>query len=374
MPSSKKKPAPSLGDDRFKRTVADPLTLLLDSTNPRLFGTDAFASDNQDLLLQTMWSFGVAEIVESIAATGYQLVEPLFVEEDSKGRRTVIEGNRRLTALQLLLDVPRAERLGITGLPPLKGWVRDTCRAIPIAIGKREDVWTFIATKHLNGPKTWDSLAKAGYIKYVHEELKKPLKEIATSIGDRNWTIVRMYESLKLLEQAEDWKVYSREDHAHKSGELPFSHLYTLVGYETTRKFLGLTDEVSERPAVKSGHKKELGQLLQWVFGSEKAGKAPIVKSQNPDVRHLAKALGNAKGVKALEAGYSPSIAAEMAEGDDAIVARHLARARDELQNAQRKFSTGYKLDPKPIAAVLEEVRDVWKGLVAQKAAADADE
>ena len=32
------------------------------------------------------------------------------------------------------------------------------------------------------------------------------------------------------------------------------------------------------------------------------------------------------------------------------------------------------KLIPKKIAAVIEEVRDVWKGLVAQKAASDSDE
>lgn len=372
--ATKAKPARNLADDRFQRTVADPLTLLLDSSNPRLFGTEAFASNDQDLLLKTMWSFGVVEIVESIAATGYQSVEPLFVEPDKQGRLVVIEGNRRLTALQLLLDVPRAEKLGITDLPPLKAGIRITCESVPIAIGKRADVWTFIATKHLNGPKTWDSLAKAGYIKYVHEKLGKSLKEIATSIGDRNATIIRMYESLKLIEQAESWGVFDRDDHAQKSGELPFSHLYTLVGYPSTRKFLGLSDDVSEKPAVKSAHKKELGQVLTWVFGSDKRGILPIIKSQNPDLRFLAKALDNKRGIEALQAGYSPSLAAEMAEGDDTIVLRHLSRARDELQNAQRKFSTGYKLDPKKINAAIEEIREIWKGLVAQKAASDADE
>jgi hypothetical protein len=106
--------------DRFKRDMMSPLSLLLDGRNPRLFGTAAYETDNQDLLLQTMWSFGVVEIVESISATGYQSVEPLFVEHRKDGKFVVIEGNRRLTALQLLLDPRRASRLKITGIPPLK--------------------------------------------------------------------------------------------------------------------------------------------------------------------------------------------------------------------------------------------------------------
>ena len=360
--------------DLFVRTTMDPLKLLLDASNPRLFGTPAYETEDQDLLLKTMWSFGVVEIVESISVTGYQSVEPLFVEEQKNGRFVVIEGNRRLTALQLLLDPKRAAKLGITDVPPLKDDLRETCLLVPVAIGRREDVWTFIATKHLNGPKTWDSLAKAGYVKYVHEKLGKPLKKIATSIGDRNWTIIKMYESLKILEQAEAWKVFDRDDHAHKSGELPFSHLYTLIGYDSTRKYLGLGADMSEKLVIEADQKKKLGELLTWVFGSQKKGIPAIVKSQNPDLRNVAKALENPKGVKALQAGYPPSIAAEMAEGDDMIVVRHLSKARDDLQNAQRKFSTGYKTGHRDIAAVFEEVRETWKGLVAQKAAVDADE
>ena len=360
--------------DKFERKMMDPLKLLLDSKNPRLFGTPAYETTDQDLLLKTMWDFGVVEIVESISATGFQSVEPLFVEPRKDGRFVVIEGNRRLTALQVLLDPVRAKKLDITGIPPLKEFFRKGCLEVPVAVGMRKDVWTFIATKHLNGPKTWDSLAKAGYVKYVHEVLGEPLKQIKASIGDRNGTSIRMYESLKILEQAETWRVFDRDDHAHKSGELPFSHLYTLIGYDSARKYLGLGEEIAEKQAIPSSSKAKIGELLTWIFGSDKKGTPPLIKSQNPDLRHLAKALENEKGVKALKAGYAPSIAAEMAEGDDAIVARHLHNARDELQNAQRKFSTGYKKGHEDITLAFEEVKDVWKGLSAQKVVIDSDE
>jgi hypothetical protein len=183
-----------------------------------------------------------------------------------------------------------------------------------------------------------------------------------------------MYESLKILEQAESWKVFNRNDHAHKSGELPFSHLYTLIGYDSARKYLGLSGDMRETQVLPTTSKRKLGDLLVWVFGSERHSKAPLVKSQNPDLRYLASALENAKGVKALEAGYSPAVAAEMAEGDDKIVIRHLGNVRDELQNAQRKFSTGYKKGNSEITLVFEEVRETWRGLTAQKAVIDSED
>jgi ParB-like nuclease domain len=361
-------------EDKFKRDMMAPLDLLLDSKNPRLFGTPAYDTKSQDLLLQTMWSFGVVEIVESISSTGYQSVEPLFVESRQDGKYVVIEGNRRLTALQLLLDPERALKLKITGIPPIKTNLRKTCLSIPVAIGRREDVWTFIATKHLNGPKTWDSLAKAGYVKYVHEELQQPLSKIKESIGDRNGTSIRMYESLKILELAEKWKVFDRDDHAHRSGELPFSHLYTLIGYDSTRRYLGLKGDMTSVPIIPITNKHKLGELLEWVFGSNRKSKAPLVKSQNPDLRYLANALANAKGVEALQAGYAPMVAAEIAEGDDMIVIRHLRSARDELQNTQRKFSTGYKKGHVEIGVAFEEVRDAWRGLAAQKTVIDSED
>jgi hypothetical protein len=364
---AQKKNSDSAPPDKFKRDMMDPLNLLLDAKNPRLFGTPAYETSSQDLLLQTMWSFGVVEIVESISATGYQSVEPLFVEHRHDGKFVVIEGNRRLTALQLLLDPERAKRLKITGIPPLKTSLRQTCLSIPVAIGRREDVWTFIATKHLNGPKTWDSLAKAGYVKYVHEDLKQSLKQIKESIGDRNGTSIRMYESLRILEQAETWKVFNREDHAHKSGELPFSHLYTLIGNDSARKYLGLSGDMREGSVLPSASKQKLGELLVWIFGSAKQSKAPLVKSQNPDVWNLASALQNSRGVRALRAGHGPEVAAEIADGDEASLIRHLTNARDELQDARRRFSIGCAKDRSKIRLAFEEVSDAWKTLLNEK-------
>src|ERR1022692_778647 len=79
--------------------------LLLDPDNPRLaeFGISAGAS--QFDLLKTLWDeMAVAEVAMSIAYSGYFQHEPLFVENSGDGTYVVIEGNRRLAAVKLLVD------------------------------------------------------------------------------------------------------------------------------------------------------------------------------------------------------------------------------------------------------------------------------
>lgn len=360
---------------QFQRELIDPLTLLLDPHNPRLVGV-ADGVQDQDKLLRTVWDFGVLEIVTSIAASGYHNVEPLFVEKQKNGSLIVIEGNRRLTALQVLLDQERAARLGITGLPALRREIRASCAKVPVALGSRQDVWAFIGTKHLNGPKTWDSAAKAAYVQHVHEKFGIPLDAIAETIGDRNRTVIRMYESMKIFEQAEAWKAYRRSDSGRRNGDTPFSHLYTIVGYDSVREFLGMADANSDESMKRIGSpvaenaRQNLGELLRWVYGHKGEGIEPLIASQNPDIRNLAKAIGNDRGQAALRSGSGPQVAAEIAEGDDNFVEAHLTKAIEELEMVSKKFSTGYTGQP-GIAKMVENIRDIIRGLMAQKVLKD---
>src|SRR5439155_9388683 len=81
--------------------------LLLDPENPRL--ESITSTTNQQELVKAMWKeMAVSEVAQSIAENGFFEEEPLFVIPSRPGRHEppfiVVEGNRRLTAVKLLLD------------------------------------------------------------------------------------------------------------------------------------------------------------------------------------------------------------------------------------------------------------------------------
>lgn len=84
--------------------------LLLDPENPRIVEFGLGEKPTQFDIMKTLWErMAVNEVATSIAWNGYFLHEPLFIEQDGKGQLIVIEGNRRLTAVKLLL-MPTCEK------------------------------------------------------------------------------------------------------------------------------------------------------------------------------------------------------------------------------------------------------------------------
>src|SRR6266576_3364359 len=85
-------------------------TLMFNAKNPRLaeFGLSEDATQSQ--ILQTLWkNMAIQEIAMSIAHSGYFNHEPLFVERGPGNKFVVIEGNRRLAAVNLLLHAELRE-------------------------------------------------------------------------------------------------------------------------------------------------------------------------------------------------------------------------------------------------------------------------
>lgn len=90
--------------------------LYLDPKNPRL-AEDGFGIEDQVQILKVLWKErAVNEIVNSIAASGYWPQEVLFAARE-EGKLVVVEGNRRLSAVKLLLSRDLQKEVGATGVP-----------------------------------------------------------------------------------------------------------------------------------------------------------------------------------------------------------------------------------------------------------------
>ena len=212
--------------------------LRFDQINPRFHGEEE--GESQEMILKRLWrEFAVDEIADSIAANGFFAHEPLFAipEEDDGPPYVVIEGNRRLAAVKLLRSSALRMELKATNLPETTDGRQQELSTIPVIVTRRDAVWPLIGFKHVNGPQHWDSMAKAEYIAWVHEQIGVPLSDIAQQLGDRNITVVRLYGGLMALNQAERADQFNRNQRSQK--RFYFSHLYTALGYKGVMDYLG---------------------------------------------------------------------------------------------------------------------------------------
>ena len=218
--------------------------------NPRLASLHLTIED-QDEITRVLWrERAVNELVDSIATSGYWEHEELFAARES-GKLVVIEGNRRLAAVKLLLDEGLRTRVGATGVPDLTAEAKKRLQRLPVIQCSRQEIWQYTGFKHVNGPQDWDSIEKAQYIARVHDEYGVSLEAIASAIGDRHDTARRLYRGLMVLDQAESEGIFNREDRYNT--RFAYSHLWTGLGYSGFQEFLGLASEKGYKPSPCQG-------------------------------------------------------------------------------------------------------------------------
>jgi len=324
-------------------SVAEPIEvakLRFDHLNPRLAEYGITATTKDEDILKILWdAMDVRELVQSISASGYFPHEPIIVAEEA-GKYVVIEGNRRLAAVKVLLADNVAKENGWE-IPKLSAEALEKLKKLPAIFSDREGSWRYLGFKHVNGPAKWSSYAKAAYIAEVHRKFKVPLSDIANQIGDRHNTVQRLYRGLMVLEQAERAKVYDREDRFRQ--RLAFSHLYTGLDYEGIGAFLNIAPKETETDEpVPKNKLRELGELCVWLYGSKKEKQVPVVESQNPDLRQLNAVVANRESVAALRAGVGLSKAFEMSRPPTAVFEEALLAAKRDLTTARGNLTTGY--------------------------------
>ena len=101
--------------------------LAFDLDNPRLVEFDLKRNASDSEVVQVLWeTMDVRELVLSIVASGFFQHEPLIVVREN-GKNVVIEGNRRLAAVKILLEPTLRETLN-ANVPAIAKEKRDLLR------------------------------------------------------------------------------------------------------------------------------------------------------------------------------------------------------------------------------------------------------
>ncbi len=333
--------------------------LLLDRRNPRLVEFTVSANPTQDDLLQALYQqMAAEELAMSIAYNGYFEHEPLIIEARSDGRYTVIEGNRRLAAVRLLLSAQLRRKLKATDLPNIDLIDRDRRKEIsslPAIVSTRKDMWRYLGFKHVNGPATWGAYAKAQYVAEVHNDYGVALEDIAQQIGDYSNTVERQYRGLMVIEQAEKDGLFSRKNTFRN--KFYFNYIYTALDNANFRSFLGIESKSrSLRKPVPAAKRANLKDLCLWLYGDEQKQVEPLIRSQNPDLRVLGDTISQANGVKALRNGAPLDVAHDVSLGDLHLFRSALREGKQALQRAHATLSTGYEAGDRDL---MDQARDI---------------
>jgi len=330
-----------------KKQLSD---LLLDSENPRLSSGED--SNSQEEIIATLWrEMAVDEVAFSIAANGFFPEEPLFVipgslnKTEQKGKFIVVEGNRRLAAVIILMNIKLRNKLKASDLPDISAVRRKELSELPVVIyPTRESLWMYCGFRHINGTQPWDAFSKAKYVAKVYEDYKISLDEIAQRIGDRHATVKRLYRGFKVLLQAEQQAGFDKEDRFRN--KFYFSHLYTALDQPDFQKFLGIMPETSLKPNPVPRRKlDELGELMKWIYGRKSTNTEPVIRKQNPDLNNLRVVIAKPAALSLLRAGYSLDRAFDVSIGDQRRFREALTAAKEELQQAKATVTKGYNCE-----------------------------
>lgn len=349
--------------------------LRLDRLNPRLAGQAAKAPD-ESIITRLYQGAELDELLQSMSTNGYLDIEPLVVFHDpgKKNALTVLEGNRRLATLRLFREPALVDRIkskeGVRiQVPPLADSLRHTFNRVSVhRVASREEARAFIGFKHINGPAKWDAYAKALFAADWYrkgQDQGVTLEQIAEAIGDRHATVKRMVSAIFVLEQASNADLFEIDDRA--APKFNFSHLYTALSRSQYMDYLGLesgwarhdprTDQV---PLAKL---TELQKVLVWIYGSESADSLPVVRRQNPDIKHLGEVLVHAEALHVLEQTSDLDLAHASTESVDSRFTAALIRARDAIQDAVNSLRA-YEGQDQSLLDIAEDVKETAETVV----------
>lgn len=309
-------------------------------------------TEQADVLDHIVATFGVDDVLSSLAVNGYFDAEPLVCRRDPKSDKAiVVEGNRRLAACLILAGDPRAARQETKAANFRKLWKQNgepKIDPVPIILyGPDEDkaaLLSYLGVRHIAASQPWDSYAKAAWVAQVVEKNSLKLKDVAEMIGDQHRTIHRMLQGYYFAKQVIDAGVFRPEDSLRRGRgsvtEYPFSWLYTFLGYSTARSFVGIADDNAD-PKPKPIPRNKMGNAsvaVRAMFGDKSKGRNAAIEDSR-ELGELASALNDPVKVGYLEQGKSLQEILRLTKPIDTRLTEGLTHVRDILRELVSSLS-----------------------------------
>jgi len=351
-------------------TKLPPDRLLLDPNNYRFHDISTYrrvpnraryaekgVQDRALNLLQTIGSFELEALKDSILTNGYVPLEQIVVEKfgsDENGNYyLVIEGNRRVAAVKTLLEEHEA------GAVDIEDDTLSSLKELPviIIIGTDDERssyrQTLMAIRHIGGIREWGPYQQARLIVELYEREEHQFGRVAQRIGISAREVGRRYRASKALEQMEN-----NDEFSEYAEPRLYAFFHEAVSQPKVRDWLQWSDDTFSAEDNESC--RSFYELLSPRTVEDQVLPAKL-QNASRQVRQLKEIVDKAGPLKILldpEKPFEDAVEAaksEAIEDETGVLERSIAQAL----NALKEPSIDAWLNP------TEHAKEIWDDLVA---------
>lgn len=187
--------------------------LKLDPNNPRFWAenekrySDTRVSEKQiqERTLANIRKFGVDDLYDNILQNGFLPLDRIVVRElDDSEDFVVVEGNRRLAALRLLVEDIENESVSDDFEDDYLDALKVTIEEVEVLVytGSETDIaWILQGIRHISGIKDWDPAQRGRLVASQVDDEGLKFREAGKRFGLSATAVGRLYRGYKALEQ-----------------------------------------------------------------------------------------------------------------------------------------------------------------------------
>jgi hypothetical protein len=334
--------------------------LYFDTLNPRLpEGVDG--AKDEEVVRWMLLDGTLLDLMGSIAEHGYFEGEPVLIVPRDEANYTVVEGNRRLAAMRLLLNPDKAPVRKTRVLELSEMAAPNLSQSISAVIfPKRDDIVDYLGFRHITGVKEWGPLSKARYLRQLWDRTpgtaSERLQALARKIGSQPYYVKRLLGGLRLFDTIEENDFFNISE--LNEGSLSFSLLSTALSFESLTAYLGVPEDPADQKTLDT---ENVERFTRWVFEKQQDGGRTIL-GESRNMTALAAIVASPDARNLLEQGATLADAVLATEHMGGQFTRALRLSRDRLDTAQkmiRRVNQPTEADADLLSDIMEAADDL---------------
>lgn len=280
--------------DKWDRKKISVTTLHLDPLNPRLPSSKQNLTQNE-IIAELIRHDNVLTLAQRIAGNGYFSFEPLVVIKEKFGT-VVVEGNRRLAALKLLINPDLASGADVRKFKALADKMSTDIKKVEVVVApNRAQAYSFIRSRHIGdgAVEKWTPIQQA---RFYADRLSRgtPIELIAQEDNVNESEVIDLLRADKLYALARSIELPEKvREKVDDPRRFPITTLTRLADSPDFRKALGIEHDRDEIFRIKlapdefvKGLKRVVSDIVTGDVNSRK-------HNTNSQIRTYVESLGS---------------------------------------------------------------------------------